>query len=245
MSNRPTLEKILRNQPSRVNTSELQRLQSYANDLAIFENAAVVLSDIKSNRSYIYSGKFGSILGIIDYKHEDSIWENSILNLMTDEEQEEKYLAELRFFHYLRHVPRHKRSDFYLVSKLRIRTVNGEQVNILHRMFYVYSGDSDNVCYALCIYGTLPFDFAGKSYAVNSVTGVAEELTSEKDKSILTSREHQVLRLIDSGKTSSEIAVKLGISKNTVSRHRQEILAKLKVKNSIEACRIAKAMKIL
>lgn len=80
---------------------------------------------------------------------------------------------------------------------------------------------------------------------VNSFTGVSEELTVSGDQSILSRREKQVLTLIDSGKRSHEIAGILSISKNTVSRHRQEILAKLQVKNSMEACRLAKSMKII
>lgn len=45
--------------------------------------------------------------------------------------------------------------------------------------------------------------------------------------------------------TSKEIAETLSISINTVSRQRQEILGKLQVKNSIEACRIAKDLKLI
>ena len=37
----------------------------------------------------------------------------------------------------------------------------------------------------------------------------------------------------------------LAISPNTVSRHRQEILGKLQVKNSIEACRIARDLELI
>ena len=37
----------------------------------------------------------------------------------------------------------------------------------------------------------------------------------------------------------------LSISINTINRHRQEILGKLQVKNSIEACRIAKDLKLI
>lgn len=246
MSNRPALDKLLRSQSSPPGFPELpDDLQCYASHMAALENVVVVISDIKANKSHIYSGRFGSLLGIGEYRHENSIWENSILNMMSDDEQEEKYLAELRFFHFLRRLGRHRRKDFYLVSKLRIKTVAGDVINILHRMFYLYSTDSDYVCYALCTYGSLPFDFVGKSYVVNSITGVSEELTPEKDISILTKRQQQTLKLIDSGKTSAAIAETLGISKNTVSRHRQEILAKLKAKNSIEACKIAKAIKII
>ena len=85
----------------------------------------------------------------------------------------------------------------------------------------------------------------GKSRVVNSLSGVTEELSTRKDISILSKREQQVLKLIAAGKTSSGIAEILSISKNTVSRHRQEILAKLQVKNSVEACKIAKMMQLI
>lgn len=68
---------------------------------------------------------------------------------------------------------------------------------------------------------------------------------SADDSRILTSREKQVLTLIDKGLTSKVIADRLCISRNTVSRHRQEILAKLHVKNSTEACQRAKHMHII
>ena len=35
------------------------------------------------------------------------------------------------------------------------------------------------------------------------------------------------------------------ISKNTVSRHRQAILSKLQVRNSHEACKVAKALSLI
>ena len=58
-------------------------------------------------------------------------------------------------------------------------------------------------------------------------------------------REKQVLKLIDKGLMSKDIAEMLSISIYTVNRHRQEILGKLQVKNSIEACRIAKDLKLI
>ena len=132
-----------------------------------------------------------------------------------------------------------------MVSRLRVRPRDGSVVELTHRMYYIYADDSETVTHALCLYGRSVFDFPGKSVVVNSLTGVSEELTSAADESILTRREQQVLRLIDLGKTSAEIAELLSVSKNTVSRHRQGIRAKLQVKNSLEACRIAKALKII
>ena len=53
------------------------------------------------------------------------------------------------------------------------------------------------------------------------------------------------MNLIDKGLASKDIAGILAISINTVSRHRQEILGKLQVRNSIEACRIAKDLNLI
>lgn len=112
-------------------------------------------------------------------------------------------------------------------------------------MYYLFDEDKDNIRYALCIYAPLPFDFNGQSYAVNSITGITEELTDYGNKTILSPRERQVLSLIDTGMKSAEIADRLNISIHTVSRHRQQIIGKLQVKNSYEACRLAKSMGII
>ena len=55
----------------------------------------------------------------------------------------------------------------------------------------------------------------------------------------------EILRCIRKGLSSKEIAAALYISVNTVNRHRQNILEKLSVGNSIEACRAAELMKLL
>ena len=79
-------------------------------------------------------------------------------------------------------------------------------------MYYIYDNVQENVLYAICLYGPLPFDFKGKSHVVNTVTGITEELSVENNNSVLGNRERQVLTLIDSGLKSSEIADRLNIS---------------------------------
>lgn len=75
------------------------------------ENVVIVVSDMVEGNSRIIAGSFARNLDIGDYQHENSIWESRILSLMSAREQEEKYIAELRFFHYLRHLPRHRRPN--------------------------------------------------------------------------------------------------------------------------------------
>lgn len=239
------LNQLLKSQSFNGGTIDVSQLLDYAKNISQIENVTVVVSDLRCGVSRIFPGKFGIVLGVSNYVEENSIWEKAILNLMTEKQREEKYLAELRFFNFLRHVPRHARPDYYLVSKLRMTAATGDTIDVIHRMYYIYADDSETVTHALCLYGRPTFDFIGKNRIVNSFTGVSEELTASGDSSILSRREKQVLTLIDSGKRSYEIADILSISKNTVSRHRQQILAKLQVKNSMEACRIAKTMKII
>lgn len=239
------LNQLLKSQSFNGDTIDVSQLLDYAKNISQIENVTVVVSDMRCGISRIFPGKFGIVLGVSNYVEENSIWEKAILNLMTEKQREEKYLAELRFFNFLRHVPRHARPDYYLVSKLRMKAATGDTIDVIHRMYYIYADDSETVTHALCLYGRPTFDFIGKNRIVNSFTGISEELTASGDSSILSRREKQVLTLIDSGKRSYEIADILSISKNTVSRHRQQILAKLQVKNSMEACRIAKTMKII
>lgn len=243
--NRRKLDKLFDSNLTSPTPHTLSKVLTYAQFLADIENVLVVVSDIANARSHIIAGSFAQNLDLGNYKQENSIWESRILALMSPEEQEEKYLAELRFFHFLRHLPKHRKAHYYLLSKLRFRFADGHLHDVLHRMFYIFDEDTDNVRYAICIYGTLPFDFVGKSHAVNSITGITEDLTAPRNETILSARECQVLSLIDNGMKSADIANRLNLSIHTISRHRQEIIGKLQVKNTHEACRIAKALKLI
>lgn len=55
----------------------------------------------------------------------------------------------------------------------------------------------------------------------------------------LTPREHEVIKLIAEGHTSEQIAELLVISNKTVERHRENILAKLGMRNRVELTRYA------
>ena len=61
-------------------------------------------------------------------------------------------------------------------------------------------------------------------------------------KSILSDREISILKWIHEGLLSKEISEKLCISTHTVNTHRQRILEKLKVDNSMEAVKYATAI---
>lgn len=219
-------------------------VMSYAAMMADVENAIVVVSDVSGKSSRIFLGGFAERFDIAGYRHENSIWEKMILSLMPEEELEAKVIAELRFFHFLKGKPKTRKS-YYLLTKLRFKAKDGNMVDVAHKLFYVYDENFGAVRYAVCRYSPLLFDFRGRSMVVNSIDGTVEELSANSVSQILSRREFQVLKLISEGKKSSEIASVLNVSIHTVSRHRQEILSKLQVKNSMEAVRRARSMGLI
>ncbi len=219
-----------------------------ARGYASVESALAVLSDMLSDNSRIYYGGFARTLGIAPAHDEHdigSIWEEDILKRIYPDDLRAKYMLELRFFHFVKHLPRNRRGDYYLIEKLRMRDAHGDYISVLHRMFYISTPSESGIRFALCLYTPLPYDLPLDSGVVDSATGQVTRLERRDDERILSQREKEVLRLIDRGMMSKHIADALSISINTVSRHRQQILQKLKVKNSIEACRIAKDLGII
>lgn len=226
----------------------LDKYKEIARNYARMENAVAVLSDLRMNASYLYYGNFTRMLGIDKCGDEDrvsSIWEKEIFRLIHPDDLAGKHLQELYFFHFIKCLPKGKRSDYYLTSKLRMKGGTNNYIPVLHRMFYISIPSNGTLWLALCLYSPLLFDIPAKCMIVNSANGQLMEQDRQESTKILSGREKQVLNFVDKGLTSKEIAEALSISINTVSRHRQEILGKLRVKNSIEACRIAKELKLI
>ena len=63
--------------------------------------------------------------------------------------------------------------------------------------------------------------------------------TAKDPHELLSDREYQVLCLIGSGKTVSEIADKTNLSVTTISTYRARILEKMRMKTSAELVRYA------
>lgn len=219
-----------------------------AGHYARMEQAIAVLSDLRANVSSIWYGGFSRTLGL-EHRGEthevSSIWEEEIFRLIHPDDLAGKHLQELCFFHFIKRQPRRHRGDYYLMSKLRMKTPSNGYMPVLHRMFYVSDPSNGAQRLALCLYSPLFFDLPARCLVVNMIDGHTEPLDAPGSGRILSARERQILGFIDRGLTSKEIASMLCISPNTVSRHRQEILGKLQVKNSIEACRIAKDLRLL
>lgn len=216
------------------------------------DHSVAVLSDLADNKSYIFTGDFGRFfeMDISGYLTIDSIWEEDIYQRIHPEDLFERHLLELEFFNFLKTVAPEERLSY--ATKCKIRTLNAkkEYQRILHRSFYLKNSSEGGLWLAVCLYNYL-FEKHGAASGidgkiVNTKTGESFYVdTYINCVNLLTLREKEILMLISKGGISKGIADQLNISINTVNRHRQNILEKLQVNNSIEAVRTAEALNLL
>jgi two-component system, NarL family, invasion response regulator UvrY len=82
----------------------------------------------------------------------------------------------------------------------------------------------------------------GKYVSASLAELLATELDSGSGKALhetLSDREFQVLRLIATGKKSSDIAEELAVSVNTINTYRMRILEKMRMESNVELSRYA------
>jgi DNA-binding CsgD family transcriptional regulator len=215
------------------------------------DNSVAVLSDLASNKSYVFAGDFGSFFDIhtSGFTTIDSIWEEDIYKRIHPDDLFQRHLLELEFFNFLKTIPSEERLNYATKCRIRSLTKNKEYQYILHRSFYMKNSSEGGLWLAVCLYNYLFEKGAGfngiEGKIINTKTGEILHIdTYENCVDLLTSREKEILVLIGKGIISKEIADNLNISINTVNRHRQNILEKLNVNNSIEAVRTAEALNL-
>jgi DNA-binding CsgD family transcriptional regulator len=238
-------EKLLQQEFSSTFESEnqqLQKCQEMAQNFVDLENGIAVLSDLQNNISYIYSGKLADELLIFQGQNTqeiESIWEEELFTRLNTEDVLQKHLLELQFFQFIKTIPFEEHKNYCVVSRLRIAD-NPNQKALLHKMFYFTNANDKNVELALCLYH---FDFLNSSLhhgmIINTADSSVIHQTDAGNSAFLSGREKEILKMIQDGKRSKEIAELLFISINTVNRHRQNILEKLRVGNMTEACMMA------
>ena len=174
-----------------------------------------------------------------------SLYENFIFDRCHPDDLSRRHAEEIAFLRYIagNSTPQHYR-DYVLCNYLRVKDACGEYRWVKHRMIPLATDKNGCLLLCACIY-TLATDEDRKAKFTNTRTGEVRILTNKDYENILSKREMEVLRLIDHGLLSKEISDNLCISINTVNRHRQNILQKLKVDRAIEACKLAHVMGLL
>ena len=228
-------------------SGQIEECRMLVRTYAFTENAIVSMGDNKLNCSYCYFGGLADELGLTAEERLDvipSLYEGFIFNRADAEDLARRHADEVTFIHMLRPLDVKTRHDFYLSDYIRLRDREGRWREVEHRMFPMAASSNGSFRLMACVY-TLAKDESRQARIINSRTGEVHLLSNKDYENVLSERELEVLRLIDQGKFSKEIADLLSISINTVNRHRQNILDKLNVDHAIEACKVARVMGLL
>ncbi len=236
-----------------LNYALLSEWQSRIREAAQLDNDCRVITDAAADRCYIYGRYFPRILGLTDspdYAIEtDSSDEDEIYLRIHPEDLVEKRMLEYEFFKFTDGLVIPEKLCYKATCHLRMKDREGDYIFIDNSTRLLQLSFKGKAWLILCCYSLSPiqepFDgIAPKIINMNSGHIKSLRLT-EKRSRVLTEREKEILMLIKNGKLSKEIADMLGISVHTVNRHRQNILEKLSVGNSMEAVSAAIMMKLL
>lgn len=209
-----------------------------------------IITDASNDTCLVFGSRFGNLLGISpNMTKVDSSDEDEIYNNMYPEDLVDKRMLEYEFFKFVDALPPEKKLGYKASCRIRIKDRQGNYMMVVNTTQILQLSPAGKIWLILCCYDFE--DHKTESHGIsprilNNSTG--ECITpdfSEKRSHILTEREKEILSLIKSGKLSKQIADILGISIHTVNRHRQNILEKLSVGNSVEAVTAATAMNLM
>lgn len=227
---------------------EERKLLAFAETYAMCDNAIVALNNMRTGKCHIFLGKTAEVLGIGKsgtHVYVDSIFEEEIISCINPDNLVVQHLQELKFFNRMQ-TPQNISEGFpwYMEQIISMHDTNGKYHPVIHRIQYFPSEGKQGICYALCIYKLTKESFT-HARLIHKLTGEERRIDISELRSILSNREKELLQYIQKGLASKEIAVIMGISKNTVDRHRQNIIEKLQVSNTTEACFKAKRLGLI
>ena len=238
---------------SRLPAEELTRCRRLAESVALAGNGCTALTDASCDRCYLYAGATGAMLGLADTYplrlELESSDEDIVYNRIHPEDLVDKRMLEYEYFRMVDPLPAEEKLRHKATCRFRIRDRRGEYVAVDNSTQVIAVSPEERIWLILCTYQLSPYKVASDGMSpciTDTLTGEIRHLSFAARRSeLITPREKEILLMIRDGKLSKEIAAKLGISLHTVNRHRQNILEKLSVDNSIEAIMAATSMKLL
>lgn len=211
--------------------------------LSEITHCQAVITDIAHDQSWLFRPATGSQPTVVE--HYGSSDEDRIYNRMHPADLVYKRMLEYRFFQFIEQHPEAMLA-YKAQCHIRLRDANGRWVYVDNSTQVLRTSPQGRMWLILCCYSLSPAQHGIFDIGAHIVCAERQDvmpcLFSAEKEHLLSAREKEILQLIQAGKQSKEIADILHISTFTVSRHRQNILQKLSVNNSMEAVNAALAM---
>ena len=231
----------------------VEQHQQFVRSLTEVNGGCAVISDLSNRKSYVTVHPWANFLGLTPEEAAlsviDSMDEDCIYRRIHPEDLVEKRLLEYKYFKRTFAMPANERLKLRGRCRLRMMSGKGTYQYVDNVVQIMENTPSGNVWLIFCSYSLSADQHTDQGICatithLENATVEALWLGDEHHR-ILSQREKEVLGCIRTGMQSKEIADVLHISVNTVNRHRQNILEKLSVGNSLEACRAAELMNLL
>ena len=220
--------------------SHLRKHLSFIHEMAQLTSSGITVFDIRRNIHIYTSRNFYHLFG---YDIEES--HNEVSNEIFDKKIHPEDLIELKIngyaaMQFLSTIPAGLRKQYKLVNEYRICTKEGGYIMVTEQHQILEQDSLRDTSMSLGMIDISPNQKLrqGVNFQIhNFLTGefILIPKASPSGSIKLTTREQEILKMIRDGKLSKEIAGMLSISIHTVNTHRQRILEKLNVDNSIEA----------
>ena len=236
-----------------LDAGHLEKCKHLADNLVAVSDGCTVVTDASADSAYLCTGALGVLLGIASINHTysklSSADEDAIYNRMHPEDLADKRMLEYEFFRTVDSLPPDIKTNYMATCRIRIMGAHSRYIAVDNSTQVICLSPLGKIWLILCCYelaSEAPVPGSINPCIRNNRTAeIWHPILNTRRSRILTTREKEILHLVGKGCISKEIAAALGISINTVNRHRQNILEKLSVDNSIEALAAATAMKLL
>lgn len=229
----------------------LEKQKPLLDQIGMVSNSSITVFDLCKKKHVYVSANFDSSFGFdlekakaeegtvyFDYKvHPDDLYDltkNGIELL--------KFCFELK---------KEKIKDFKLINEYRIKNGFGKYIRVIEQHQVLELDSLGNIWLTLGVMDVSPSQNVNEPFKSRLFNYKTAELfnfpikESKTEIPSLSKREIQILNLLGEGYISKEIADKLFISSHTVNTHRQRIISKLKVSNTIEAVNFATRLGLL
>lgn len=236
-----------------LNPLEIEHARLLAEGVVRVGEGCAVITDASSDRSYLCIGSLGLLLGIVKSHPYSGVYDSSdedcIYNRIHPEDLVEKRMLEYELFSRLDPLSGSEKISYQATCRIRMRDTENNFLIVDNTTQVLFPSPSGKIWLILCTY-QLSSDQKWRGDINPAIkdnrTGRINALSlNERRREVLSVREKQIMSLIKEGKASKQIADILGISIHTVNRHRQNIIEKLSVANSIEAITAADLMGLL
>ncbi len=229
---------------------EFEKKVYFLERLAEVENGSVIVLDLYQKKYIFLRSRYIEPFNnpLIDHDPQDPMYYSQFIHPDDLPIVMDSYKKAFTFF---LSQPEEERKDYKLIQNFRQRDKYGKYLNLILQCVVLELDKKGNIWLALILDDLLPdkISFDGVNRRVINIKSgkiclFKNELEPNK-KTILSTREVEVLGLVSKGFASKEIADRLFLSVNTVNNHRQNILEKVKASNTSEAVSYARNLGLL